>query len=105
MPARSTTSAVSATSAAKTASSVTLLPVLPPEAEKNRDSRTIAAKSATVAAAIVVWPTALPDWPASFSTGTTSPSDVADRVMARSNGALASPTAVNNDPSPSRGPA
>ena len=51
-----TTMPVTATSPANAPSTTTLAPVLPPEAEKNRDSSTIAAKSAMLAAARAVCP-------------------------------------------------
>jgi TRAP-type mannitol/chloroaromatic compound transport system substrate-binding protein len=74
--------------------------VLPPEEEKNSDNSTIAAKSAMLAAASAVCPTWLRTWPASLSTGTTRPSEVADSVIAMSSGCVTQPTAVNAAPAP-----
>ena len=74
--------------------------MLPPEEEKNSDSRTIAAKSAMLAAASALWPTWLWTWPASLSTGTTRPSEVADSAIASSSGCDTQPAAVNDAPAP-----
>ena len=91
---------MTATSPANTPSTTTRAPVLPPEAEKNRDSSTIAAKSAMLAAARAVCPTSLCSWPASLSTGTTRPSEVADSMIASSSGSDTHPAAVNDAPAP-----
>ena len=91
---------MTATSPANAPSTTTRAPVLPPDAEKNRDSSTIAAKSAMLAAARAVCPTSLCTWPASLSTGTTRPSDVADSVIASSSGSDTQPTAANDAPAP-----
>jgi len=95
-----TTMPVTATSPANAPRTTTLAPVLPPEEEKNRDSSTIAVKSATLAAARAVCPTWLCTWPASLSTGTTRPSAVAERMIATSSGAGTHPAAVNVAPAP-----
>ena len=52
-----TTRAVTATSPANAPSTTTFEPVLPPEEEKNSDSKTMAAKSAMLAAASALCPT------------------------------------------------
>ena len=74
--------------------------MLPPEEEKNSDSSTMAAKSAMLAAASAVCPTWLCTWPASLSTGTTRPSEVADSVIAISSGWDTQPAAVKVAPAP-----
>jgi hypothetical protein len=61
--------------------------------EKNNVSKVIAPNSPAVAPAIVSWPRIVSVRPASASTGTTSPSDVAARAMARKNGLRTNPTA------------
>jgi hypothetical protein len=94
-PVKNTTSAITATRAAKSTSSTIRPPVLPPEVENSRESSTTAAKSATDDAAIVVWPMSLSARPASLSTGTFSPSEVAARVTASSSGLCTQPTASN----------
>ena len=95
-----TTRPVTATRPANAPSTTTLDPVLPPEEEKNSDSRTMAEKSATLAAASAVCPTSLCTWPASLSTGTTRPSAVADSVIAISSGCDTQPSAWNDAPAP-----
>ena len=70
---RDTTTAVVATRAANVPSSTSRLPVLVSEVENSSESRTIAAKSATEAAATVLWPSRVSSLPASLSTGTTNP--------------------------------
>ena len=50
--------------------------------EKNRVRRMIVAKSAIEAAAMVSWPKALLTSPESLRRGTTTPSDVAERMIA-----------------------
>ncbi len=66
--------------------STSLAAVLVASREKNSDSRTTVAKSATDEAAIVSWPSGDAASPASFKTGTMSPSDVAESVIATSSG-------------------
>ncbi len=97
-PARSTTSAVTAISAANAMSSTAFAPALPPEVEKKNDNTTTAAKSATVAAAMAVCPTVVAPCPASLSTGTTRPSDVAESATAISSGCCTQPTACSAPP-------
>ena len=53
-----------------------------------------------LAAARAVCPTSLCTWPASLSTGTTRPSEVADSVIASSSGSDTHPAAVNDAPAP-----
>ncbi len=53
----------------------------------------MAAKSATVADAMMVWPMWPSASPASLSTGTTSPSEVADNAIAIRSGDMVQPTA------------
>ena len=74
------------------------LPGPPSDAENSSDSRTIAAKSATVAATIVVWPTSPSALPASLSTGTTRPSEVAESAMMTSTGLVIHPAASSPQP-------
>ena len=94
-----------ATAAPRTASraSRTRLAAGPPDppVEKNNDRRTMAAKSATVAPAMVSRPTSLSAAPESLSTGTTSPSDVADSVTASSSGDRTTPAAPATSPTAS----
>ena len=58
------------------------MPVPVASREKKSVRRMIVAKSAIEAAAIVSWPNRLPTSPASLSSGTTTPSDVAERMIA-----------------------
>jgi hypothetical protein len=85
--------AAAATTAPKIPKVTILLAVPPLVAEKKGDSEVIAANSPAVAPAIVSWPRTDSSWPASLRTGTTSPRDVAARVMARKNGSRTHPTA------------
>jgi hypothetical protein len=89
---------VIATSTANAITRTSRLPVLPSDAEKNSDSSKIAEKSATVAATIAVCPTVLSDCPASLSTGTIRPSEVADSAIASSNGLRTQPAACRPKP-------
>jgi MFS family permease len=84
--------------AAKVPNAITLLAVPPLVAEKNSDSSVIAPNSPAVAPAIVSWPKTVLDWPASVRTGTTSPREVADRVMARKSGLRTHPAAWKATP-------
>ena len=59
-----------------------------PLGEKNIDSATIEPNSATEHAATTNVPACVSRMPASFSTGTTIPSDVADRMIASSSGSM-----------------
>jgi hypothetical protein len=90
---RSTPAARAATRSPKPTRSTAVVPAPPPDVENSRERSTIAAKSATDAAAMVVCPTGSPTRPATFSTGTTSPSDVAVRATARNSGADVQPAA------------
>src|SRR5262249_57797368 len=91
---------VTATSPANAPSTTPFEPVLPPEEEKNSESKTIAAKSAMLAAASALCPTSLPTCPASLSTGTTRPSEVAESAIASSSGSDPQPAAVKEAPAP-----
>ncbi len=84
-----------------------LLAVPPLVAEKKSDSKVIARNSPAVAPAIVSCPKTVLDCPASVRTGTTSPREVADSVMARKNGLRTHPTAWKAAPAvaPSSGEA
>ena len=93
--------AVTPTRAANSSSSATRVPVPDSLVEKKRERSTIAAKSATEAAATTVWPRALSSRPASLSTGTTRPSEVADRATASSTGLLTQPAASSPPPTAS----
>ena len=95
-----TTRPVTATRPANAPSTTTFEPVLPPEEEKNSDSRTMAEKSATLAAASAVCPTWLWTWRASLSTGTTRPSAVDDSAIVSSSGCDTHPSAVKDAPAP-----
>jgi len=55
-----TTRPVTATRPANAPKTTTFEPVLPPEEEKNKDSRIMAVKSATLAAASALCPISLP---------------------------------------------
>ena len=66
---------------------------LAPEAEKNSDTRITVATSASEAPAITSCPNVVLVWPASRSTATTIPNEVAARMMATSTGVPASPAA------------
>ena len=69
---------------------------MPPSPEKNSDSRMIAPKSAIDAAAMISWPKVEAISPASLSTGTSTPSDVAHRMIATSSGVSTSPPALSS---------
>src|SRR3954451_6449814 len=98
-PACSSAQASSATTSAKQARSTTRVPVpVPARVEKNRDSSSTAPTSATEAATTTARPVGRAVCPASLSTGTTRPSDVADRVTASSRGLCTHPAAANNAP-------
>ena len=83
---RSTTAA----SANSEPSSSSVEPV-PPSPEKKIVSRMIAPKSAIDAAAMISWPNVEAISPASLSTGTSTPSDVAHRMIATSSGVSTRP--------------
>ena len=97
-PARLRTTATATTRPPKRTSSPSRVPVLPPDMENSRLSSTIAQKSAIVAPAMVACPKGLSACPASFSTGTTRPSEVADKAMASSSGDPVQPTPVKASP-------
>src|SRR5947209_5259974 len=73
-----------------------------PFGEKNIDSTTMEPNSATEHAATMKLPAAVSSTPASFSTGTTIPSDVDESTMATNNGSTTIPRApsgvVNTSP-------
>ena len=94
--ARATT--VTTASTANIPSRTSFPPTPPSLSENSSESRTTAAKSATDAPAMVNCPTGWSTWPASFSTGTTSPKEVADRATAMSRGDFTHPTAPNASP-------
>ena len=64
-----------------------------PSCEKNSDSSTTVAKSATVAPVITSWPNAVRVSPASLSTATTIPKAVAASTIPTSSGDSTSPAA------------
>ena len=66
---------------------------VPPSPEKNTESRMIAPKSAIVAAATTSCPNGEAISPASLSTGMSTPSEVAQRMIATSSGVSTSPAA------------
>ena len=70
----------------------------PPSPEKKRVSRMIAPKSAIDAAATMSWPKGDEISPVSFSTGTITPSEVAQRMIATSSGVWTSPAADSPKP-------
>ena len=61
--------------------------------EKNSESRMMAPKSAIDDAAITSWPKPVEISPVSFSSGTSTPSEVAVRMIATSSGVSPSPAA------------
>ena len=61
----------------------------------------IVAKSATEAAAMTSWPNSVSVFPASLSTGITTPSDVAARTIATKSASLTTPVAARTTPSAS----
>ena len=90
---RTTASTVAAsTNSAPSSSSVE--PV-PPSPEKKIESRMIAPKSAIDAAAMISCPKVEEISPESLSTGTSTPSDVAQRMIATSSGVSTSPPALS----------
>ncbi len=84
---------ITATTPRKSSIRTSVVSKLAPDDEKNSDSRTTVVKSAIEAAAITSWPNGVPVWPASLSTATTIPNDVAARMIATSSGASTSSTA------------
>ena len=70
----------------------------PPSPEKNRVSRMIAPKSAIEAAETISWPNVDEISPASLSTGTITPSDVAQRMIATSSGVCTRPAVLSPNP-------
>jgi hypothetical protein len=72
----------------------------PPSPEKKTDSRMIAPKSAIDAAPMISWPKVVEISPASFSTGTSTPSEVAQRMIATSSGVSISPPAFRISATP-----
>ena len=77
----------------KTAKSTSLTPTPAVSSEKKSESRMTVATSAIGAAAITIWPNADPARPASLSSGSTTASDVAERITATRNGAPTIPAA------------
>ena len=86
------TTKTTAASANTLPSSTSVEPV-PPSPEKKSDSRMIAPKSAIDAAAMISCPNVDAISPASLSTGTSTPSDVAHRMIATSSGVSTRPPA------------
>jgi hypothetical protein len=82
----------------KTPSRTSVPPAPPPDMEKNNVSNTIAAKSATVAPAMIVCPASVSSCPVSLSTETTSPSEVAESATAIKSAELVQPRAVRAAP-------
>jgi hypothetical protein len=72
--------------------------------EKKSDSKMMVAISAIEAPATTSCPKGVPTWPASFRTGITIPSEVADRVMPTRSGDLTSPLACRPRPISSASP-
>ena len=85
-PALATDTPAAATISTKIPSSRSFVPTPLASPEKNNVRRMTAPKSATVPPAITSWPNSVELCPASFNTGTTSPSDVATSVMPMSSG-------------------